>query len=263
MEKKRGKRRLGLNPKRFIQYYPYSQKAVVATLDRYIAVAKNPDQKRELKSLKEHFVYTEQQKSQARQLRGFRFLKERKNDVQLQSLRKAWKDRDRLKDQHDRGEMLRYANWYYRRHASLVKNFRMVSSKAQGKSRPQIRTAKFLKQSHKYFIEQLQLYASLAKTQEQRKKMEFIIDTYREKKQTKAYKRMSRNNKIIRFMGSKIEGWTVMRHFEEIDKMLDADDRRLQLKGARNYYHRNYSLSQQFRRAKTPTKTKDVERDKN
>ena len=254
--------------KHFSRNRNYSHKEVVEKLDYLAAVAKPWKQQKEMLNMKDDYLAREKRKESSRPLKYLRYQQERENEERLWDKFRNLCMVDKELDRRYRIKIVKSAKKIYRRNFSLSKKFKTAAikgkSKFKPKRKPQMRKryGSHHKYSHREVMEIVQRYAEFVKTEHQQKNMDAQIDTYRDNKRKKAEMRIRRNNKINKYMGSKVDGWKVIREFEKIDKMYDAQDRNLAVKKAKDYYHSNFSLSKDFKDAKAKLKSKDRDLDK-
>ena len=238
----------------------YSTKHVRQKLETYTAAVKDSRLQKELLIFNDVFIHREKQIASRRPYKYHRYRQERGNtDSMWRGLRNLQLIDNEL-DRRRRIRIVRLGKRIYSK-KSLSKTFKKTSARGRNKYKSKISQQKRYglkrKYSHKELIEFVQHYGNFTKTEQQQKDMDDIIDQYRDTQQKKSENRGHRNNKIIQAAGSRMDGEKVTQEFEKIDKLYDTQDRNITVKKAKDYYHRNYSLSKDFKKAKTKTKIKD------
>ena len=106
--------------------------------------------------------------------------------------------------------------------------------------------------------------ASVAKTAEQKKEMLDIKDRYFQRSLKKQANRGERRHNLEMGIRAGIHPRGVIEREDAQNKIADQQDRNRTVKEAKNYYHRNYSLSKEFKdpkpRRKVKTKNKGMDK---
>ena len=153
--------------------------------------------------------------------------------------------------------MARDARNFYRKNHSLSKKFQSKAGRPKVKPKKPKRYSSNQSYSKKDLIEMIRVYSAHAKTEKQQKDMDAFIDHYIEEERKTAYKRKHRDNKIERSMSAPVYAYPIIRSFNQIDAMQDAQKQEQIMKKAKQYYHHNYSLSKAHKKALGKTRHKD------
>lgn len=112
--------------------------------------------------------------------------------------------------------------------------------------------------SHKKLMRSIDAYASVAKTAQHKKEMLDIKDNYVLDKEKANADRTTQRINLRQGYRAGIHHRSAMGHVENNERQADQQNRNKTMDKAKSYYHRNYSLSKNFKAvAKDKDKTMD------
>ncbi len=116
--------------------------------------------------------------------------------------------------------------------------------------------------SHKELIEKIDRYASVAKAKDQKKEMLDIKERHIKRTQELPGRRFARNLHYQQGIRRSIHPRETLENLNKQDKLQDQRDRNRVVKKAKDYYHKNYSLTKLHSDATKDNKSKDISKDK-
>lgn len=116
--------------------------------------------------------------------------------------------------------------------------------------------------SHKELVEKIDRYATVAKTEDQKKEMLDIKDKYIKRSQELPGRRFARNLHYQQGIRASIHTRETLKSFDKQDKLQDQRDRNRVVKQAKEYYHKNYSLTKLHGEVAKDNKSKEISKDR-
>ena len=116
--------------------------------------------------------------------------------------------------------------------------------------------------SHKEVIEKIDAMASVRKTDKQKEEMLRIKDKYVERVTQGGVNRVVRRRNYQMGIAAGIHPRETLERLETLDRIQDQRLRNKTMAKAKDYYHRNYSISKEFRTANPRGRNRDMDMDR-